>query len=201
MTILDRILDFVGIKRINLDQPLSLLGKYYHKVMDKVYASPYGIEEDIDWGVMYYKFDEENPNVQVCAWETRKIVHTIKHDEKHRVVAAGRCYIDKDKDFLEGIVKKVTAGKRRIYGKVDYCHYGRYDSSGEEYYSYNDDVYILVYRDSYAYDHGHCVFIEYVLRDKPEIKARRTGKKSSRPRTIKDDRERMMNDVKKHMDL
>ena len=48
MSILDTILGFFGIRRINLDKPLTLLGQYYYKVLDKIYSSAYGLEEDVD---------------------------------------------------------------------------------------------------------------------------------------------------------
>ena len=48
MSILDKILGFFGIRRINLDKPLTLLGQYYYKVLDKIYSSAYGLEEDVD---------------------------------------------------------------------------------------------------------------------------------------------------------
>lgn len=191
MSFWDKILGFFGIRRILLDKPLSLLGQYYYKVLDKVYASAYGIQEDIDWGVAYYSYKEEDPNVIVCQWESIKIMHTIKHDESDRIVAAGRIYIDKEKAFLEEIVKKVTSGRRRVYGKVDYRHFGMYDESEEEYYHYNDDMYILVYRDSDAYDYGHSVTIEYVLRDYVRKKGDR---KSPSPRSLGEDRRRIMSD-------
>lgn len=53
MAILDTILGFFGIRRINLDKPLTLLGQYYYKVLDKIYSSAYGLEEDVDWRRMW----------------------------------------------------------------------------------------------------------------------------------------------------
>ena len=199
MTLIDRILGFFGIPRIKLDSPLSLLGKDFNKVMDKVYASPYGIEEDIEWGMMYYRYDEEDPNTEVCAWETRKILHTLKHDNDDRVVAAGKVYIDKDKEFLEKLARKAVSGRRRIYGKVDYCHYGRYGDLDEEYYQYDDDIYIMVFRESGAYDHGHSVTIEYVLKDSARGKRKKESPhESSSPRGLAEDRCRIISDLEKN---
>lgn len=197
MTILDRLLGFFGIRRILLHKPLTLLGQYYYDVLDRIYASPYGIEEDIDWGLMYYSYDEEDPAVQVCVWETRKILHTVKHDKDDRVVAAGKVYIDKDKDFLESLVSRAVSGKRRVYGKVDYCHYGLYDESEEEYYVYNDDVYIMVYRESGAYEQGHSVTIEYVQRDTSATGHKENRGISSARRCVADDRRRILADLEK----
>lgn len=191
MSFWDKILGFFGIRRIVLDKPLTLLGQYYYKVLDKIAQGYYSEVEDVDWGVNYIRNDEEDRNVNVCQWETIKIMHTIRHDETDKIVAAGRIYIDKDKSFLEDIVRKVTSGRRRVHGKVNYRHFGLYDDSEEEYYHYNDDMYILVYRESDAYDYGHSVTIEYVLRDMVK-KDRRS--KSPSPRSLGEDRRRIMSD-------
>ena len=74
----------------------------------------------MDWGVIYYGYQEQDPNVIVCQWETVKIMNTVLHDETDMVVAAGRIYIDQDERFLEEIVKKVTSGRRRVHGKIHY---------------------------------------------------------------------------------
>ena len=199
MAILDKILGFFGIRRINLDKPLTLLGQYYYKVLDKIYSSAYGLEEDVDWGVIYYGYQEQDPNVIVCQWETIKIMNTVLHDETDRVVAAGRIYIDQDERFLEEIVKKVTSGKRRVHGKIHYRHFGMYDDLDEKYYYVNDDVYLLVYRESGRYDHGHSLIVQYVLRDQPKVSSRKPGKATKRPRTLGEDRQRIMNDLEKHI--
>ena len=124
MSFWDKILGFFGIRRIQLDKPLTLLGHYYYKVLDKIANGYYSEVEDVDWGVNYIRNDEEDRNVTVCQWETIKIMHTIRHDETDSVVAAGRIYIDKDESFLDDIIRKVTLGKKRVHGKIDYRHHG-----------------------------------------------------------------------------
>ena len=198
MSFIDKILGFFGIRRIDLDKPLTLLGQYYYKVLDKIYSSAYGLEEDIDWGQMYYSYEEDDPNVVVCQWESRKILHTIKHDDEDRVVAAGRVYIDQDIDFLEKLVRKAVSGRRRVYGKVDYFHYGRYDDAEEEYYQYSDEIYIMVYRESGAFEQGHSVTIEYVLKDSARRKKKNQGRRSASPRSLAEDRRRISDDLERN---
>jgi hypothetical protein len=191
MSFWDKILGFFGIRRIQLDKPLTLLGHYYYKVLDKIANGYYSEVEDVDWGVNYIRNDEEDRNVTVCQWETIKIMHTIRHDETDSVVAAGRIYIDKDESFLDDIIRKVTLGKKRVHGKIDYRHHGMYDIDDEQYYHYDDDVYLLVYKETDAYDYGHSVTKEYVLRDS----ARKISRsKSASPRSLGDDRRRIMSD-------
>lgn len=50
MSLFDKILRFFGIRRIDLDKPITLLGHYYYDVQDKVYHSAYSIYDDVDWG-------------------------------------------------------------------------------------------------------------------------------------------------------
>jgi hypothetical protein len=66
-----------------------------------------------------------------------------------------------------------------------------YDIDDEQYYHYDDDVYLLVYKETDAYDYGHSVTIEYVLRDSARKKSR---SKSASPRSLRDDRRRIMSD-------
>ena len=61
MSFLDKFLRILGIRRIDLDKPLTLLGHYYYDVYDKVYRSAYSIYDDADWGLYYYRNDEEDP--------------------------------------------------------------------------------------------------------------------------------------------
>ena len=199
MSLIGKILALFGIRRILLDKPLSLLGQDYFKVIDKIAQGYYSEVEDVDWGVNYIRNDEEDRNVYVCQWETIKIMNTILHDEMDRVVAAGRIYIDHDERFLEEIVRKVTSGKRRVHGKIYYRHFGMYDDIDEKYYYVNDDVYLLVYRESDRYDHGHSLIVQYVLRDQPKVSSRKPGKATKRPRTLGEDRQRIMNDLEKHI--
>ena len=84
-----------------------------------------------------------------------------------------------------------------MYGKVDYCHYGLYDESEEEYYVYNDDVYIMVYRESGAYEQGHSVTIEYVQRDTSATGHKENRGVSSARRCVADDRRRILADLEK----
>ena len=199
MAFIDKILGFFGIRRINLDKPLTLLGQNYYKVVDKISSSAYGVDEDVDWGVVYYAYREEDPNVMVCQWETIKIMNTILHDETDRVVAAGKIYIDKDERFLEDIVRKVTSDKRRVHGRIHYRHFGIYDEDEEQYYHVNDDMYLLIYRESGIYDYGHSLTVQYVLRNQPKVASRNPGRATKKPRTLIEDRERIMNDLEKHI--
>lgn len=198
MSIVDKILGFFGIRRIHLDKPLSLLGQYYYKVLDKIYSSPYGLEEDVDWGVIYYSYAEEDPSVIICQWETIKIMQTVLHDESDQVVAAGRIYIDQDDCFLDNIAASVTSGKRRVHGRVHYRHLGMYGDD-EQYYYLNDDMYLLIARESGTYEQGHSLIVQYVLRNDIKSRTGKSGKTNSRPRTLGEDRQRIMKDVEKHI--
>lgn len=201
MEIIDKVLSIFGIRRIILDKPLTLLEQDSGKVLDKIIDSTlYGWEEDLDWEIRYTAHGEEDPNVNVCQWETVKIMHTFKFDESDKVVSAGRIYIDKDERFLEEIIRKVTSGRRRVYGKVNYRHFGFHDSDDEMYYHYDDNTYLLVYKESGEFDHGHSLRVEYVLKDTPDIGWGRGGKKA-RTRTVSEDRQRILKDLENHINL
>ena len=203
MAIIDTILGFFEIRRIILEKPLTLLGQDCGKVLDKINASrDFSWEEDMDREVRYTRNDEEDRNVYVCQWETVKIIHTFKFDESEKVVSAGRMYIDQDDAFLDEIAKKVTSGLKRVYGRVNYRHFGFHDPDDEIYYRYNDDVYLMVYRESGEFDHGKSLRVEYVLKDIPrdnsEIGWGRGGK-MARTRTVGEDRQRILNDVSENL--
>jgi hypothetical protein len=74
-----------------------------------------------------------------------------------------------------------------------------YDDVNEKYYYVNDDVYLLIYRESGRYDHGHSLIVQYVLRDQSEVSSRKPGKATKRPRTLGEDRKRIMDDLEKHI--
>lgn len=203
MAFIDRIFYILGIRRIVLDKPLTLLGQDSNKVLNKISASrDFGWEEDLDREIRYTRNDEEDRNVYVCQWETVKIIHTFKFDESEKVVSAGRIYIDQDDAFLDDIVRKVTSGLKRAYGKISYRHFGFHDPDDEIYYHYNDDVYLLIYRESGEFDHGKSLRVEYVLKDIPrdnsEIGWGRDDKKA-RTRTVGEDRQRILNDVNENL--
>jgi len=205
MAFIDRIFDILGIRRIVLDKPLTLLGQDSGRVLNKISASrDFGWEEDIDWEIRYTRNDEEDRNVHVCQWETVKIIHTFKFDESEKIVSAGRIYIDKDEAFLEDIIRKVTSGKRRAYGKINYRHFGLHDPDDEMYYHYDDKVYLMIYKESCEFDHGHSLRVEYVLKDIPEdfsCNEWGRGGKKARTRTIGEDRQRILEDIKNHINL
>ena len=203
MAFIDKIFYILGIRRIVLDKPLTLLGQDSNKVLNKISASrDFGWEEDLDREIRYTRNDEEDRNVYVCQWETVKIIHTFKFDESEKVVSAGRIYIDQDDAFLDDIVRKVTSGLKRAYGKISYRHFGFHDPDDEIYYHYNDDVYLLIYRESGEFDHGKSLRVEYVLKDIPrdnsEIGWGRGGKQA-RTRTVGEDRQRILNDVSENL--
>ena len=187
MAFIDRIFYILGIRRIVLDKPLTLLGQDSNKVLNKISASrDFSWDEDMDREVRYTRNDEEDRNVYVCQWETVKIIHTFKFDDSDKVVSAGRIYIDQDDAFLDEIAKKVTSGLKRVYGRVNYRHFGFHDPDDEIYYRYNDDVYLMVYRESGEFDHGKSLRIEYVLNSATCRK--RDRKRYSPPRSLSDDR-------------
>ena len=81
MAFIDRIFYILGIRRIVLDKPLTLLGQDSNKVLNKISASrDFGWEEDLDREIRYTRNDEEDRNLFVCQWETVKIIHTFKFD-------------------------------------------------------------------------------------------------------------------------
>lgn len=71
------------------------------------------------------------------------------------------------------------------------------------YYHYNDDVYLLIYKESGEFDYGHSLRVEYVLKDKPASDSdfgwRRGAGKRPRSRTIGEDRQRILNDVNENL--
>ena len=188
MYLFDKILRFFGIRRIDLDKPLTLLGHYYYDVHDKVYRSAYSIYDDVDRGLYYYRNDEEDSGVQVCQWESIKIISTVIHDDNDMVLRAGKIYIDKDRNFVDNVIAAVTSGKRRIRRKVCYQHYD--PDELDVYYHYSDEVYLRVRKE---YDKFECNWkaeVEYIL-----CKPAKTKFPVPHRRTSSEDRDRIMNDI------
>ena len=55
---------------------------------------------------------------------------------------------------------------RRVHGKVNYRHFGFHDPDDEMYYHYDNDVYLLIYKESGEFDYRHSLRVEYVLKDR-----------------------------------
>jgi hypothetical protein len=192
MSLFDKILRFFGIRRIDLDKPMTLLGHYYYDVQDKVYHSTYSIYDDVDWGLYYYRNDEEDPGVQVCQWESIKIISTVIHDDNDMVLRAGKIYIDKDKNFVDEVIAGVTSGKNKMRRKVRYPHYEADEL--DVYYHYNDDVCIRVRKEYDKYERNWKAEVEYIL-------CRPAKAKFPVPqrRAVSDDRNRIMDDITKNL--
>ena len=192
MSLFDKILRFFGIRRIDLDKPMTLLGHYYYDVQDKVYHSAYSIYDDVDWGLYYYRNDEEDPGVQVCQWESIKIISTVIHDDNDMVLRAGKIYIDKDKNFVDEVIAGVTSGKNKMRRKVRYPHYEADEL--DVYYHYNDDVCLRVRKEYDKYERNWKAEVEYIL-CKP-VKAKFPVPQR---RAVSDDRNRIMDDITKNL--
>lgn len=192
MSFLDKFLRVLGIRRIDLDKPLTLLGHYYYDVHDKVYRSAYSIYDDIDWGLYYYRNDEEDPGVQVCQWESIKIISTVIHDNNDMVLRAGKIYIDKDRNFVDDVIAAVTAGKRRVRRKVRYQHYE--PDELDVYYHYSDEVYLRVRKEYDKFERNWKAEIEYILREPAKAKFPVPHR-----RTTSEDRDRIMNDINSNL--
>ena len=192
MSLFDKILRFFGIRRIDLDKPMTLLGHYYYDVQDKVYHSAYSIYDDVDWGLYYYRNDEEDPGVQVCQWESIKIISTVIHDDNDMVLRAGKIYIDKDKNFVDEVIAGVTSGKNKMRRKVRYPHYEADEL--DVYYHYNDDVCLRVRKEYDKYERNWKAEVEYIL-CKP-VKAKFP---IPQRRAVSDDRNRIMDDITKNL--
>lgn len=192
MNLFDKFLRFLGIRRIDLDRPLTLLGHYYFDVRDKVYHSCYAIYDEVDWGLYYNSYDEEDPGVTECAWETIKIISTVIHDDNDMVLRAGRIYLDQDKDFIDELIASVVEGKKRVRRKVHYPHYE--PDEDDIYYHYDDDVYLRVRKEYDEYEGTWKAEVEYILRKPAKGKFPATSK-----RTLSEDRSRIMDDVRKNL--
>ena len=192
MSLFDKLLRVLGIRRIDLDKPLTLLGHYYYDVHDKVNRSAYSIYEDVDWGLYYYRNDEEDPGVQVCQWESIKIISTVIHDDNDMVLRAGKIYIDKDRNFVDDVIAAVTAGKRKICRKVRYQHYE--PDEHDVYYHYSDDVYLRVRKEYDKFEENWKAEIEYILRRPAKAKFAVPHR-----RTLSEDRDRIMNDINSNL--
>lgn len=192
MSLLDKILRFFGIRRIDLDKPMTLLGHYYYDVQDKVYHSAYSIYDDVDWGLYYYRNDEEDPGVQVCQWESIKIISTVIHDDNDMVLRAGKIYIDKDKNFVDEVIAGVTSGKNKMRRKVRYPHYETDEL--DVYYHYNDDVCIRVRKEYDKYERNWKAEVEYIL-----CKPAKAKFPVPQRRAVSDDRNRIMDDITKNL--
>ena len=192
MSFLDKFLRVLGIRRIDLDKPLTLLGHYYYDVRDKVYHSAYSIYDDVDWGLYYYRNDEEDPGALVCQWESIKIISTVIHDDNDMVLRAGKIYIDKDKNFVDTVIAGVTAGKRKVHRKIRYPHYE--PDELDVYYRYNDDVFLRVRKEYDKFERNWKAEIEYILGKPAKAKFPVPHR-----RTISDDRNRIMDDISKNL--
>ena len=192
MSLFDKILRFFGIRRIDLDKPMTLLGHYYYDVQDKVYHSAYSIYDDVDWGLYYYRNDEEDPGVQVCQWESIKIISTVIHDDNDMVLRAGKIYIDKDKNFVDEVIAGVTSGKNKMRRKVRYPHYEADEL--DVYYHYNDDVCLRVRKEYDKYERNWKAEVEYIL-----CKPAKAKFPVPQRRAVSDDRNRIMNDITKKL--
>ena len=188
----DKFLRFLGIRIIDLDRPLTLLGHYYYDVLDKVYKSRYAIYDEVDWGLHYNSYDEEDPGVTECVWETIKIISTVIHDDNDMVLRAGRIYLDHDKDFIDELIDNVTDGKKRIRRKVHYPHYA--PDEHDFYYHYNDEVYLRVRKEYDKYEDNWRAEIEYILRKPVKGKFQSTPK-----RTVSQNRNRIMDDINNNL--
>ena len=192
MSLFDKILRFFGIRRIDLDKPMTLLGHYYYDVQDKVYHSAYSIYDDVDWGLYYYRNDEEDPGVQVCQWESIKIISTVIHDDNDMVLRAGKIYIDKDKNFVDEVIAGVTSGKNKMRRKVRYPHYEADEL--DVYYHYNDDVCLRVRKEYDKYERNWKAEVEYIL-----CKPAKAKFPVAQRRAVSDDRNRIMDDITKNL--
>ena len=192
MSLFDKILRFFGIRRIDLDKPMTLLGHYYYDVQDKVYHSAYSIYDDVDWGLYYYRNDEEDPGVQVCQWESIKIISTVIHDDNDMVLRAGKIYIDKDKNFVDEVIAGVTSGKNKMRRKVRYPHYEADEL--DVYYHYNDDVCLRVRKEYDKYERNWKAEVEYIL-----CKPAKAKFPVPQRRAVSDDRNRIMNDINNNL--
>ena len=192
MNLFDKFLRVLGIRRIDLDKPLTLLGHYYFDVRDKVYHSMYSIYDDVDWGLYYYRNDEEDPGVLVCQWESIKIISTVIHDDNDMVLRAGKIYIYKDKNFVDEVIAGVTAGKRKVHRKIRYPHYE--PDELDVYYRYNDDVFLRVRKEYDKFERNWKAEIEYILGKPAKAKFPVPHK-----RTVSDDRNRIMDDISKNL--
>lgn len=192
MSLFDKILRFFGIRRIDLDKPITLLGHYYYDVQDKVYHSAYSIYDDVDWGLYYYRNDEEDPGVQVCQWESIKIISTVIHDDNDMVLRAGKIYIDKDKNFVDEVIAGVTSGKNKMRRKVRYPHYEADEL--DVYYHYNNDVCLRVRKEYDKYERNWKAEVEYIL-----CKPSKAKFPVPQRRAVSDDRNRIMDDITKNL--
>ena len=192
MSLFDKILRFFGIRRIDLDKPMTLLGHYYYDVQDKVYHSAYSIYDDVDWGLYYYRNDEEDPGVQVCQWESIKIISTVIHDDNDMVLRAGKIYIDKDKNFVDEVIAEVTSGKNKMRRKVRYPHYEADEL--DVYYHYNNDVCLRVRKEYDKYERNWKAEVEYIL-----CKPAKAKFPVPQRRAVSDDRNRIMDDITKNL--
>ena len=192
MSLFDKILRFFGFRRIDLDKPMTLLGHYYYDVQDKVYHSAYSIYDDVDWGLYYFRNDDEDPGVQVCQWESIKIISTVIHDDNDMVLRAGKIYIDKDKNFVDEVIAGVTSGKNKMRRKVRYPHYEADEL--DVYYHYNNDVCLRVRKEYDKYERNWKAEVEYIL-----CKPAKAKFPVPQRRAVSDDRNRIMDDITKNL--
>ena len=80
---------------------------------------------------------------------------------------------------------------RRVHGKVNYRHFGFHDPDDEMYYHYDNDVYLLIYKESGEFDYGHSLRVEYVLKDRSKME------RKAHKRTVGEDRQMIMKDIEK----
>lgn len=112
---------FLFKNRFKLDQPLTLLDKYYMDVYNKVSTSgPYWISEDGSGYLEYYHGDDADPTKEfagVFDVRVHNFVEYIENDKyDNRIFAAGKIYRDKDERFIDSILSDLAKGKVAVKG-------------------------------------------------------------------------------------
>ena len=108
--------DFLFKKRYKLDEPITLLDRYFPDVCDKVLTrGPYWVSKDSDDYFEYYHGDDADWKKEfsglfdIPVYNFVKWIENDKYD--NRIYAAGKIYRDKDENFINNILNNLSKGK------------------------------------------------------------------------------------------
>jgi hypothetical protein len=159
---------FLFKNRFDLDKPLTLLGKYYFDIQNKLSKKGYNIFEENDNDLTYFKDSYADSTEEFSGWLNVRVMCNVKYLENpnydHVIFSAGKIFFDESESVIDNIINEITFGKCIVNKK-------------KKLYDYNSDAYLKVnkYYDDY-YDRWYCE-IDYIAKN---LKERYTVKPKSK---------------------
>lgn len=106
-------------KRFKLDEPLTLLDKYYMDIEDRINnKEPYTISADGPGYLEYYRDSDADWTEEfsgVFDVEVYNFIEYIENEKYDNVIyKAGKIYCDKDEEFIDSILNEISNGKAPV---------------------------------------------------------------------------------------